>query len=270
MESPQISETNLLKKFHDEMLHAIFNFIIKDVYEQLLKNETSTNVHYSDICQYSLKIIEDYPQEKLQNVISIKHYNYRDLNLIKTNLKNCENLNVLNIAKYISPQLKEVNTPFVLLKINALLLEEYLGDDVEIDNLYDTMQLNVKLNETHKIKVCKYKNKTDYHIIIFFDSLNYNNSYAFVNHDVIENLNEYNDVLSIQFSESNSEYNSMYTFASTQSIQIIKKKYIDEFTKILNATNPDEIIVENVNKLITDIISTKEARERIFFNVNSR
>lgn len=274
MTSQQILNTNLLKERHDKMLNDLFNFTIKDIYEKLLQNETSDNDSVrSTLYVYDLQVVKNYPQENVQNSISINHYTYYHLNLTHSNFKNCNGLNILNIVKHISKQPSQITTPFVLLKLDKSFLLKYLGDDIKIDNLYDTMQLNIDDDDNHKIKVCKYKNENNYYIVMFFDSLNYNSSHSFVNHNIIENLNLYhNENLNLYYDLTNNilsnnspdENKCKRTSIFNPSIQMIEQKYVGEFEKILDSSNRTEKISENIHNLVLDIINTREERERNF------
>jgi|694.fasta_scaffold81566_3 hypothetical protein len=191
MESQQLSASISEINAHNELLQVFFNSIVENVYELLIQNESNSNIHDSDIEPCNLKICQDHSQENLPNLISLRHYNYHDLKLIKSNWRNCHGFNIPLICKFIENKLIEIPPPFVVLKMDAPQLEKYLDDDVIIDNSFANMQLIFELNDRHKIKVCKYKKLNYYYIIIFFDSLNYNDTYVFSNHNVIKNLNDY-------------------------------------------------------------------------------
>ena len=231
MISPQIFQSNLVQECHNELLREAFNSLIKNVYDLLIQHEheSETNIYSSNIEPTHFRICQKY-QHDLSNAISSRHCNYHDLQLINSNFENCYGLNIPNIFNNIGGNSSQIKTPFVVLKINAPQLMRYLEDDVRINDSYNNMQLTFELNDRHKIKVCKYKDADNCYVVIFFDSLNYNDSHVFTDHNVIENLNSYNNVLFRQQLVAN-PLTQRFIFNPT--IQRIEERYAIEFEKIL-------------------------------------
>lgn len=191
MASEQLLSSILEIERHNELLNVFFNSILKNVYELLVQNELSSNVYESDIKPCNLEICQHYSQENLQNFISLRHYNYHTLNLIDTDWKKAYRFNIPLLCNTIENKIIKSPPPFVVLKIDGLKLRKYLDDEPIIDNSFANMQITFEIIDRHKIKICKYKKNDYYYIIMFFDSLNYNESHIFSNHDVIKNINEY-------------------------------------------------------------------------------
>lgn len=180
-------------KNHNQLLNGFFNSIIENVYELLIQNESSPNIYSSDIESSTLKICQDYPQYNLQNLISLKHHNYYDLHLIGSEWRKCHKFNIPLLCDTIENRPIKLPPPFVVLKLETSQLKKYFNDDVLIKEAYSNMKITFEQNDRHKIKVCKfYKKIYDfYYIIIFFDSLNYNETHVLSNHNDIKNLNDY-------------------------------------------------------------------------------
>lgn len=176
---------------HNELLDVFFNSTLKNVYELLVQYELSSDVYESDVEPCNLKICQDYPQENLQNFISLKHYNYHTLNLINSDWKKAHKFNIPLLCNTIENKIIKNPPPFVVLKIDGLQLRKYLNDEPIIDNSFTNMNFTFEMTDRHKIKVCKYRKNGYYYIIMFFDSLNYNETHVFSNHDTIMNINDY-------------------------------------------------------------------------------
>lgn len=179
---------------HNELLSIFFPSILKNIYELLIQNESNPNIYESDIKTENLRICQDYLKENLPDFISLNHYNYHDLNLINSDWKKAHKFNILLICQYIENKIIKMPPPFVVLKIDGLKLNKYLNDEDTTDISFANMRLPIITNNRHKIKVCRYKKNGYYYIIMFFDSLNYNETHVFSNHDVIMNINVYDNL----------------------------------------------------------------------------
>lgn len=191
MASEQLLSSILEIERHNELLNIFFDSLLKDLYELFIRNESSSNVYESEIKFENLKICQDYPQENLPNLISLKHYNYHSLNLINSDWKKAHRFDIPLLCNTIEHKIIDMPPPFVVLKIDGLQLRKYLNDAPIINESFKNIKIVFELNDRHKIKVCKYKKNGYYYIVMFFDSLNYNESHIFSNHDVIININSY-------------------------------------------------------------------------------
>lgn len=200
MESIQLLASVAEIESHNQLLNGFFNSIIENVYELLIQNEFSSNIYSSDIESSTLKICQDHPQYNLQNLISLKHHNYYDLHLIESKWRKCYKFNIPLLCNFIENKIIELPPPFVVLKLETSQLKKYLNDDKLINEAFANMKIIFEPNDRHKIKICKfYKKMYDCHyIIIFFDSLNYNETHILSNHDVIINLNDYDSKVEVK------------------------------------------------------------------------
>lgn len=194
MSTPQSSASRSQIESHNELLRNLFSSVIENVYELLIQNESSLDIHGSNIVTENLKICQHYPEEHFENAISMTHYNDYNLHLLNTDWKKCEKFNIPLLCKFIGNRPINIPPPFVVIKINSPILEKYIGDDKVIKNAFANMKLIIVPDEVHKIKVCKYRKLHILYIIIFFDSLTYNETHVFREHDVIKNLNDYDEV----------------------------------------------------------------------------
>lgn len=257
MISIQIEQTNLLREKHNSFLFDFFNSIIENIYDLLIEYESNTNIYSSNIEPYKLKKCNE---NNFSNSIEIRHINYNDLNLISTNFENCCGLNVKRFFNKIYENLQQINTPFVVLKINTSLLKKYLGDDMLINNSYNNMSF-FQENNLHKLKIYKYKNENSFYILIFFDSLNYNKQHIFNNHNVIENL-DINDVNLFSEPQIDNLQTLQFNFNLRNKQQQIEEKYSNIFNEILDSTNRTEVIGKTIKNLIIEINSEREENER--------
>jgi len=257
-------QADILK--HQKMIQTMTNELIHNIYDSLVDIEEKTK-KYERINYHNLDFVKN---NNLYNTLFISHLNYFDLTQKHTNLENCNNINIKDIFSLIPKN--NVNAkvpPFVILKIDKIQLSTCNDDMDEIEKIYVNIGVNFTLTDKYNIQLTKFKDKQFITVIIFFDSLTYNDEYIFNKHDIID-LTHPKYVNNIVINHTNTIINS--NLINSEQIKIIKSKYqlqqdniyskvcdIDNIIKdILSCIEPKyESIIEEMKTVIETTMETK-------------
>ena len=234
---------------HKENIYSIINNLINDVYNELIKIEEKNSL-YEKINQYELNTIKN--NINLNNTVSVSHVNYHELFLKYVNLDNYQSININKIFNdIVKNNMTSQILPFVFFKLDKKTLLKYKDDDINVENAYLNIKINFQLKENYNIKLVKFQDENFIYIILFFDSLTYNDTFIFDN-DSSNNIDEIN--YSTYFNNIIINNNILNIFRKNilddYSIQLIKQKYEKQLNSIEKNTNLIEDLIKDMNNNI--------------------
>jgi hypothetical protein len=176
---------------YQNFINSFMNELIEDIYLELVKFET--NEEYCYINNNNLKTIikNNNINNSLINYIRISIVDYSQLNSKHINLNNYLNFNINGIlGNSVLETNNKNNPPFVILTIQKNIIEKYNSNELDFENAYSNIEIKFNLNDKHNLKLFKYKTATNIYVILFFDSLTYNETFIYENDKCANQIDE--------------------------------------------------------------------------------
>lgn len=203
------------------LYNDLFETILTKVYKRLVKIEQSNNINDNSMFRISSNELIDelFVNSTIQpkayfgtHFIQINYKNYVDVQtrlnnihqLIEYDYYDCMHIDILKLFKAVSGK-KDVDSlpiPYAFIKINKEQLIHFKDDQDVLNIAMANLTIISRMKEInnvdgHRIKVCKYENKKNIYLIIFFDSLNYSSqsgsnsgsTYWFDDHYFVNTIN---------------------------------------------------------------------------------
>jgi hypothetical protein len=251
-------------------IDSFMNDLITEVYFKLVDYEIENKANLT-FNLYELKINTLIQNNGLNSYIYTSHNNYKNLVCRTNNINDIYNVNVNTVYSLIQPknELVKLPPPFYFLKINKTNIAKYINTENDIDRAYSNIKRTFDFNDNHKLKIVKFTTETDIYIILFLDSLTYNDTFIFENYDIFEINDEtvFNPVININTENTENKkidirfggYNNKYTNYNT-GFRNLTDKYLTNMNKSLKLNEKDiQTLKDIMEQLRTDII--KEMRE---------
>jgi hypothetical protein len=167
------SDNENIKK-HKEIIRSFFDELPKKICEEMIKFEENKVQ-----CIFLANIVTD---NNLHSYIEFRHIDYASTKEIYQNQYFDKYDGQFNIKKIIEAQNVEM-PPFVYCKINKRIYNRYIGDDVDILNAFSNINVD-DLYQHHKFKLYKTFDENNFYLLLFIDSLNYNDNFIFTDQTV--------------------------------------------------------------------------------------